>query len=223
LNLYITFFASNGLALKAKKLISKSQNIFYKTRLFQGNLLYMTENNTPLDFNVIKFGSNGSIRISHHKKLDAYTIFVQLKPRDLVKKHIVLEPGLYYIDYIDLVQTGGLIRWFPSPGIRKDFITYGMFEVKAGEVLSLGHLDVTGVNFKHYNTNMNELKSQLIDSDLDISELSSKLKLGTFYNRGSFLVTDKNNKVSKVYSPEIIENERKKMMQEIIRRLKPQV
>ncbi|CAN0602935.1 unnamed protein product, partial [Ectocarpus sp. 12 AP-2014] len=56
---------------------------------------------------------------------------------------IVLEPGLYYIDKITLLTEGNLNRWYPSPGLTENLIVYGAFRVKAGEVLSLGRLDVT--------------------------------------------------------------------------------
>jgi hypothetical protein len=180
---------------------------------------YVTEQNVPLHFNIKKFGSKGNISI-FNQELDTYQIFTKKpKERDLVKKHIVLEPGLYYIDKITLLTEGNLNRWYPSPGLTENLIVYGAFRVKEGEVLSLGRLDVTGSEFKHYD-NFNALKEQLKGSD--ISELSDRLKTKGFYNRGSLLIKSDKSKVIRIVSSETVEHQRKKIIQEITRRLESQ-
>lgn len=175
---------------------------------------YASEQNIPLLFKLNKLGGDSSLQISNIE-LDSYHFFSKPKPRDLVKKHVVLEPGRYYIDYISLLKQGDLIRWYPSPGIKENVIIYGAFEVKAGEVLSLGQVDINSGVFKHYN-NIKTLKDQLSDSDM--SELVPRVKQGIFYNRGSLLIKDKNNN-TQIISSEIVEIQRKKVLQEITRRI----
>lgn len=171
------------------------------------------------NYSIKKIGSKVSIPIFNNE-LDTYQIFTK-KPKepDLVKKHIVLEPGLYYIDKITLLTEGNLNRWYSSPGIAENLIIYGAFRVKAGEVISLGKLDVTGGKFKHYD-NFNALKEQLKGSD--ISELTDSLKIKNFYNRGSLLIKNEQNKIIRIISSETVEKQRKQIIQEITRRLESQ-
>lgn len=123
---------------------------------------------------------------------------------------------LYYIDKITLLTEGNLNRWYPSPGLTENLIVYGAFTVKAGEVVSLGAIDVTGGKFKHYD-NFNALKEQLKGSD--ISELTDRLKIKTFYNRGSLLIKNEQNKITHIVSSETVEQQRKQIIQEITLRL----
>ncbi len=76
-----------------------------------------------------------------------------------------------------------------------------------------------GGKFKHYD-NFNVLKEQLKGSD--ISELADRLTTKSFYNRGSLLIKNDNNKVIRIVSSETVEHQRKKIIQEITRRLESQ-
>lgn len=114
-----------------------------------------------------------------------------------------------------LLEKGGFIRWLPGPGIEKNRVNYGAFEVKSGEVISLGALNYIDGRLEHED-HFEELHQQLLESDKP--ELASKLKRGKFYKSGSFVMTDKDSGV-KVIPIEVIEQQRKNLTQEIARRL----
>lgn len=135
--------------------------------------------------------------------------------KDLVKRMLFLEPGMYYISSITLLDRGNSKRWYPSPGVVNKVVQYGAFYVKAGEVLSLGILNIKDTKFLH-EYNFLTLKYQLLKSDK--AELVTKLKQGTFYERGSLVIKTKDNK-RKIVSAAVVENQRKQLINEIIRRL----
>lgn len=106
---------------------------------------------------------------------------------------IMLEPGKYYIDEIELLPDSEYKYFWPAPGIENGLIRYGMFEVKAGEVLSLGEYHIASsraFNQIKFTDNHNIVKQQLesiILKDEKYQLLSQKLKAGKFYMPGSIV------------------------------------
>lgn len=128
---------------------------------------------------------------------------------------LFLEPGMYYISYITLLDRGNLKRWYPSPGVVNQVVQYGAFYIKSGEVLSLGILNINGTKFLH-EYNFLYLKHQLLESDK--TELVAKLRQGVFYESGSVLIKTKDNK-RKIVPVAVVNNQRKQIIDEITRRL----
>tara|TARA_A100000171_G_C2105760_1_gene132220 strand:+ start:192 stop:1031 length:840 start_codon:yes stop_codon:yes gene_type:complete len=114
---------------------------------------------------------------------------------------MMLDPGIYYIDSINLRRIGYLIRWYPSPGLKvfskgvkkKYLFTLGVFEVKPGKVSYFGHL-------KHSKTFpfkiVNELKKVKADlKNAEMEDLAHKVAFDDhFYQAGSFMVEGKDGK-----------------------------
>ncbi|MFQ3307120.1 MAG: hypothetical protein ACI8ZF_000360 [Candidatus Midichloriaceae bacterium] len=100
-------------------------------------------------------------------------------------KIMCLEPGIYYLDTIYLSSSSyNIIRSYPSPGLKNDKLLFGGFEVKGGEILAIGVLNINSYTqqFDFYEDFQN------IKRDLEKSpypELASKLKRGKFFMRGS--------------------------------------
>ena len=136
------------------------------------------------------------------------------KNTDLTVKHMMLDPGMYYINGIQLVAYSNEKNYFQySPGIRDDLILLGLFEVKPGEILSLGQIDISSEKL-NYNNNIASLRQQLGDTE-DMSDLAYKVKLGRLYKNGSLLLRDKNSNVRKIISPEIVEAERQLILKQL--------
>ena len=136
------------------------------------------------------------------------------KNRDLTEKHIMLDPGMYYINGIQLVAYSNEKNYFQySPGIRDDLILLGLFEVRPGEILSLGQIDISSKKLS-YNNNIDSLSEQLRDKE-DMADLAYKVKLGKLYRNGSLLLRDKNSNVRKIISPEIVEAERQLILKQL--------
>ena len=136
------------------------------------------------------------------------------KNRDLTEKHIMLDPGMYYINGIQLVAYSNEKNYFQySPGIRDDLILHGLFEVRPGEILSLGQIDISSKKLS-YNNNIDSLREQLRDKE-DMADLAYKVKLGKLYRNGSLLLRDKNSNVRKIISPEIVEAERQLILKQL--------
>lgn len=138
---------------------------------------------------------------------------------------LMLEPGIYYIDYLSLEEnvSYGAGRSFSrsikgySAGLQqisnknsnKYLVTIGAFEIKAGKVSYFGtlHLPKTG-KFPYIITNeFDQVKTELNNNDL--KDLASKLELQTFYQPGSVLI-EKNGVLSFVSSEEIMARHKKK-------------
>lgn len=106
---------------------------------------------------------------------------------------IMLEPGKYYIDEIELLPDSEYQYFWPSPGIEDGLIKYGMFEVRAGEVLSLGEYHIPSsraFNQVKFADNYNIIKKQLDLVKLKDEKyqlLSQKLQRGKFYMPGSIV------------------------------------
>lgn len=136
------------------------------------------------------------------------------KNRDLTEKHIMLDPGMYYINGIQLVAYSNEKNYFQySPGIRDDLILLGLFEARPGEILSLGQIDISSKKLS-YNNNIDSLREQLRDKE-DMADLAYKVKLGKLYRNGSLLLRDKNSNVRKIISPEIVEAERQLILKQL--------
>lgn len=111
---------------------------------------------------------------------------------------LMLDPGIYYFDYIRLLSTGSLLYWCPSPGMRavtaeededRFVVQYGAFEVKPGKVIYLGHLNM--------KAGLKDLPFKVIDeidqARMDLNKkghtvLAQKLEPAEFYQRGSLYV-----------------------------------
>jgi hypothetical protein len=106
---------------------------------------------------------------------------------------LFLEPGLYLIYSMDfLTKNGRTLHYRPSIVRKNAEISYGGFEVKAGETSYLGRLDVTNGAFRFIH------EEARIRKDLQragYNDIISRMKPGVFYESGSLLNSyeDKNN------------------------------
>ena len=169
------------------------------------------EDKLSIPFVLKRYGKDEKFSIEHQNS----GLIFSSEDKDMVKRMMFLEPGMYYITYISLLERGNLKRWYPGPGIKDSMIQYGAFEMKAGEVLSLGILNINDSKFR-LEDNFSLLRSQLLESDND--ELETKLKRGAFYNRGSLLLKDRNENI-RIAPVEAVEAQRKQILKEITRRL----
>jgi len=133
--------------------------------------------------------------------LNYYTVFDH--KYNYSERMVMLDPGVYYIDTITLHihNSGRVLRKYKSPGIKKlhshpdvFMILRGAFEVKENKVTYLGHLklrpkwDLGELPFTVHNE-IHKVKSDLLSSKF--AELSEQVELGTFYNIGSVIMTEK--------------------------------
>jgi hypothetical protein len=136
----------------------------------------------------------GSYHDSYHpfflKKIGSKSAYMEIegKERNFKKylyKYIVLEPGIYYLDKVNVYTSYHSIQYYPSPGLVNDKFIYGGFEVKGGEVLNIGLLEVNGkATFKIID------ETEKIEQDLKNShhpEFIKKLKRGEFIMPGSII------------------------------------
>ncbi|MBA8666358.1 hypothetical protein H1Q59_00380 [Holosporaceae bacterium 'Namur'] len=100
---------------------------------------------------------------------------------------LFLEPGLYYIDGIRPGLGGGW--YFPSPGYKNGKIMYSAFEVKAGQVISLGSIDSSNGILKFIRED-EKIKREL--NAEGYGELAASMKPGIFYAGGSIIKFHKN-------------------------------
>ena len=75
-----------------------------------------------------------------------FSDFFSLKAfkRNAAQSLLYLDPGIYYIDYISLLDTYNATRWLPSPGYKDNYFLYGAFEIKSGQVVNIGQLVING-------------------------------------------------------------------------------
>lgn len=102
---------------------------------------------------------------------------------------ISLKPGIYYLDVVYLKPiSAGTIRYYPGPGLIKNSkFKYGAFEVKGGEVLAIGLLNINSKkNTFRFIDNFEKIKRDLEKSACP--ELVPKLKRGKFFMPGSSVV-----------------------------------
>ncbi|AIF81947.1 hypothetical protein I862_06965 [endosymbiont of Acanthamoeba sp. UWC8] len=112
--------------------------------------------------------------------------YLKSKVNYYAQNMLFLEPGLYYIDEIT-PRPGG--RYFSSPGYKNGKIMYGAFEVKAGQVISLGSIDISDGKLKFIRED-EKIKKELHAEGYD--ELAANMKPGIFYEGGSAIKVHKN-------------------------------
>ena len=165
-------------------------------------ILYITEHaantlnktNISLPYRFKKLGDNKTLHLRQQ---------ISLIPRGLYNPHnyssnvMMLDPGIYYIDYLSLNQNGNLIRWYPGPGIKKInnkqvnnkyLVTIGAFEVKPGKVSYFGHAHLPHLGelpFKIVNE-IEQVKADLKEKGLH--ELAEKVEWRPFYQVGSVII-----------------------------------
>jgi hypothetical protein len=102
-------------------------------------------------------------------------------------KFIILEPGIYYLNQINLKSSYDTLMFYPGPGLKNGKFKYGAFEVKGGEVLAIGLLEIDSKQGKYkLIDNFIEIKQDLEKSDYP--ELVPKLKRGKFFMPGSTVI-----------------------------------
>jgi len=101
---------------------------------------------------------------------------------------IVLKPGIYYLDTINLKEiSADIIRYYPGPGLKNSKFNYGAFEVKGGEVLAIGLLNINSKKSTfRFIDDFERIKRDLEKSAYP--ELAPKLKRGKFFMPGSSVV-----------------------------------
>ena len=110
-----------------------------------------------------------------------------IRYRDYIYKYIVLESGFYYLDKVIVETDPYSIFYLPTPGLKNNKLVYGGFEVKGGEVLNIGLLEVS----KKKETFEIIEETEKIKQDLEKRhhpEFIQKLKRGKFFMPGSSAV-----------------------------------
>lgn len=130
---------------------------------------------------------------------------------DYTSSVMMLDPGIYYIDFIRLVNQGSLTRWYPSPGIKllsskggtkKYIIQMGAFEVKPGKVSYFGYLNLESSGKLPFKIT-NEIEKARTDINKnEQGEISNRLEFQPFYQAGSVLI-ETNGKMSIIKREEI--------------------
>ena len=126
------------------------------------------------------------------KKVGSNSAYMQIegKERNFKKylyKYIVLEPGIYYLDKVNVSGPYPSVIYYPSPGLVNDKFVYGGFEVKGGEVLAIGLLEPISQNgYFKITEEIEKIKQDLKGSHHP--ELIKKLKRGKFIMPGSSVI-----------------------------------
>jgi hypothetical protein len=114
--------------------------------------------------------------------------------RNFGKDFLILDPGIYVIDSMGLVSSKyGTPYRLPGPGIKEKMVLYGGFEVKAGDVLELGILEVEKIPGLIFNKKAKvEFKRAADAIYFDLKEvgredLISKKKVGRFIEPGKYI------------------------------------
>ena len=132
-------------------------------------------------------------------------------------KFFMLDPGLYYIDSVQLNTTSSgnftTYRKLLSPGTQDNIVKYGAFRVYANKVHyfdTISYLDGRPFSYKN---NLAESKKALQEGEADGEEsyknLLKNIKRSKFYKRGSLLYKNKENRYALIDS-ETVDQFRKK-------------
>ena len=162
---------------------------------------------------------SGSYNPFFLKKIGSKSPSIELEGKDLsiryrnyIYKYIVLEPGFYYLDKVVVDTDPYSIFYLPTPGLKNNKLVYGGFEVKGGEVLNIGLLEV---NKKKETFEIID-ETEKIKQDLKNShhpEFIERLKRGKFImpgstilcNDGNCVLDDKNKNNNKFLGKELCE------------------
>lgn len=104
----------------------------------------------------------------------------------------MLDPGIYYIDYLALLPEGNVTSWYPKgiKSLQNDqyLILIGAFEVKAGQVVYLGNLNLgtKGALPLKIRNEIDQAKADL--SKAGHQDLADKLTLQPTYTSGSLII-----------------------------------
>lgn len=173
-------FAPKYLSMDAykKELLFKDQKSIV---FFDVAEKFSNGNTMSSDYTLVKLGDPDTTY-----KLEAGNFFERFKAkpfnRNASRRLLILEPGIYYVDYIALTTIGSYERWLPSPGIKKDQFLYGAFEVKANEVVDMGRVLYDEPMIEHIQ-DIEQLKKELKEHGKE--ELSEKVMEGVFYPSGT--------------------------------------
>ena len=147
------------------KFISENKSVVF---------FYVSVENSPVSVEIVNLRTGAKYYKSFvdDDENSMFSMFGDYKKnRDLTEKHIMLDPGMYYINGIQLVAYSNEKNYFQySPGIRDDLILLGLFEVRPGEILSLGQIDISSKKLS-YNNNIDSLREQLRDKE-DMADLA---------------------------------------------------
>ncbi len=134
---------------------------------------------------------------------------------------MMLDPGIYYINHVTLLSSFYNNHWFSSPGLHHNTILYGAFEVKAGDVASIGKLVIPYnmcLPFNKYN-DIERVKKDL--KKAGYIDLANKVQDHPFYNSGSTYIENQQGKykltsITEQYKhTKKIAHHRKKLMEAI--------
>lgn len=130
---------------------------------------------------------------------------------DYASSVMMLDPGIYYIDFIRLINQDSFMRWYPGPGIKllsskdgtkKYIIQMGAFEVKPGKVSYFGYLNLESSGKLPFKITNEIDKARADINKNEQGEISNKLEFQPFYQAGSVLV-EKNGHMSIIRREEI--------------------
>jgi hypothetical protein len=111
------------------------------------------------------------------------------------KNMLFLDPGIYYIDCVELLTTvnniGIIDRSLPSPGLEESgIVKYGAFEVKPAQVSYIGNLIYSPRGFAEVLDY--ELLRKQLSTNLKYQILLDKVQPVTFYGAGSIIYHNEN-------------------------------
>ena len=216
--LIFCLFLSGCTVIEIAKAVKKSSYHVFNEREFEekkkGAVFFAVRSHIFYD---------GSYHASYHpfflKKIGSKSASMELEGKDLsiryrnyIYKYIVLEPGFYYLDKVIVDTDPYSIFYLPIPGLKNNKLVYGGFEVKGGEVLNIGLLEVN----KKKETFKIIDETEKIKQDLKNShhpELIERLKRGEFImpgstilcNDGNCVLDDKNKNNNKFLGKELCE------------------
>lgn len=135
----------------------------------------------------------------------------------------ILEPGIYYVDYIYLPGKGNYIRWFPGPGIKKTskkkeiyIVRTLAFEIRAGMAYNFGDIRIVSTQPMKFKT---EINTQTVKEDMikaKHQDLANNLVDQPIIAAGSII--DLSSGAPKITSAEQIEESISELFEEALER-----
>ncbi|MBW8309996.1 MAG: hypothetical protein K0M45_10265 [Candidatus Paracaedibacteraceae bacterium] len=160
----------------------------------------LNKTRVALPYHLKKMGEEKVLQITRNANFTP-TLY---NPKDYDADMMILDPGVYYIDYLILnSSTHYSSRWYPGPGIKKSksktgnkyLVKIGAFEVKAGQVLYLGQANLPTGGELPFNiiNEIDEVKAYL--QSKGFNDLANKVEFKPLFQQQSGII-EKNGKVS---------------------------
>jgi hypothetical protein len=178
---------------------------------------------------IIEDGVSLHFKIKNAESNDVYSISSNRGllsdggPLYTTKNMLFLNPGVYYIDYIELLPISSYnpfsgtssvsYRSLPSPGLEEDgTVKYGAFKIRQNEVHYIGNIDL-------YKSSVPILDYELLKKQLDKNPkyqiLLDKVRPGNFYNGGSIIYRNQEGS-SEIINQDTVQKLKSKIIEERI-------